>query len=1502
MWWAALVGAYNDPCYPFNPPLLKDFVAGILSFKTAPPWLFAPTRALFLVIFEHVHFYLLAHLWLYLWFTAPAPSRATPFLPQRREFEQDFGSDHTDHPAALMRQKLLAPPCAMTDQFLSRIDPVHQFRTIKTLSDPGLFASPSVRQEAKTKCRSALMAAASLVDTYQVDYHPTNKPTVYFSRDKRELPIVLDTGASFCITPNVDDFVGPIESCSTSELNGLNAKIAVVGQGTVEWKIQDLFGVVRSVKCRAYYVPAASVRLFSPQCYFQKEKRGSLFMDHARTRLTLHCGTILEFPFNEGSNLPLMLTNRHFNKPDKFVGLTFQDALTLADCEGLPALLTVVDEANSNLTPAQKELLYWHQRLGHADPQRIQMMLSQPANADNLQILRPTCQKASSCVTPLCAACQLAKQGRTTPGSWNTTLHPDQHHLSKDKLLPGSMVSIDQYMSATHGRLPHTRGKEAKSKKFVGGTLFVDHATQLIHHTHQVSLRVGETLKAKNSFEALAKEHGFDIQQYHADNAPFTAHDFVQDCTNKNQKIDYSGVGAHHQNGNSERSIRTVTQWARAMMLHQVIHWPAEADLQLWPFALDQAVFLWNNMPQTRTRLAPLELFTGTKFGSHKQLQRAHVWGCPVFVLDPMLQDGKKIPKWKPRARRGLYVGVSPRHSTTVGRVLHLVTGNVSDQYHCVYDDHFSTVSSAEGGVFDPDTFSATSWSRLLDTGHERHVDIDMDARGNPIPLPPLDEEWLSAAERHLRTQIRHQRRHHRVVWDATTIQRELPQPGLPPHPPPPQVVRENIDTGTDATGATTDAADAANDTDHVEEAEFGTNDHEDDSDDDNEIYKLRSGKEVRIGDNDGFRKTRSGRRVIPPDRLSANLAAEPPSYRKVGFPGENMEAYKCGRDPTQKVRAGKLNQKYLNSLDWDRAVNILKGGTLGAMWAELEQHTDQEHNSIEWMNPALFSVKANSDDNPTWNDAMGGENGEGYWQACIKEHETLLKRGVWEEVEKESWMNVLPSVWAFKCKRFPDGLVRKLKARFCAMGCCQKENVDYFETFAPVVNWQTVRIMLAMSMLFGLATKQVDYTAAFVHADIDRDPNWDKMSDEERRKSGVFIQGPRGFATPGKVLKLKKSLYGLKQSPRNFYNFLKAKLEFVGFTQSDSDQCLFISEKVVCLVYVDDTLLFAKDMKDIDDIIAALEAAGMELEVEDDVAGFLGVHIDRRDDGTIHLTQKGLIARIIQALNIGDLPSKRTPAELGCLGSDPEGDPPASTYSYPSVIGMLQYLQGHSRPDITFAVSQCARWTHNPKLSHEKALERIGRYLKGTKDMGLILRPAATADFEIDCYVDADFAGTWGFEHPQDPSCVKSRTGFVIFIMGTPVVWTSRLQTDIATSTMESEYNALSMAMRDVIPLRRLTKSIIQGLGGDDVKMTHVKTTVHEDNHGTLRLGTMEPGRMTPRSKHYGIKYHWFRGQLKPNETEMAPVASALQRADFLTKSLRLHMFEANRKLTLGW
>jgi hypothetical protein len=232
-----------------------------------------------------------------------------------------------------------------------------------------------------------------------------------------------------------------------------------------------------------------------------------------------------------------------------------------------------------------------------------------------------------------------------------------------------------------------------------------------------VSLRIGETLKTKHAFEALMKEHGFAVEEYLTDNAPFHAAEFLRDIKNNGQKIKYSGVGAHHQNCKAERSIRTVSQWARAMLLHHTLHWPEETRLDVWPFALDQSVYLWNNMPDRRTRLAPIELFTGVKFLNYRHLQRAHVWGSPMYVLDPKLQDGKKLPKWTPRARCALYVGVSPDHSSTVGRVLNLQTGYVSPQYHCVYDDHFSTVNCPVDNVFEGEQFTRQSWERLLELG-----------------------------------------------------------------------------------------------------------------------------------------------------------------------------------------------------------------------------------------------------------------------------------------------------------------------------------------------------------------------------------------------------------------------------------------------------------------------------------------------------------------------------------------------------------------------------------------------------------------------------------------------------------------------------------------------------------------------------------------------------------------------------------------------------------------
>jgi hypothetical protein len=230
----------------------------------------------------------------------------------------------------------------------------------------------------------------------------------------------------------------------------------------------------------------------------------------------------------------------------------------------------------------------------------------------------------------------------------------------------------------------------------------------------------------------------------------------------------------------------------------------------------------------------------------------------------------------------------------------------------------------------------------------------------------------------------------------------------------------------------------------------------------------------------------------------------------------------------------------------------------------------------------------------------------------------------------------------------------------------------------------------------------------------------------------------------------------------------------------------------------------------------------------------------------------------------------------------------------------MLMYLAGHSRPDIGFAVHQCARYLHCPKYSHEQAVKHIGRYLLGTRNRGLILKPDGT--MKVDMFVDASFAGLWGYEDKHDPACVKSRSGFVIFMGGCPILWGSKLQTEIALSTMEAEYIALSESMKQLICIKRLIVAIAHAIGKSPEAVMKIKSTVFEDNAACLTLGKLEAPRTTPRTKHFAIKYHWFRDQLQPNNIELQHVETNNQIADILTKGLAQPKFEVLRKKLMGW
>ena len=402
---------------------------------------------------------------------------------------------------------------------------------------------------------------------------------------------------------------------------------------------------------------------------------------------------------------------------------------------------------------------------------------------------------------------------------------------------------------------------------------------------------------------------------------------------------------------------------------------------------------------------------------------------------------------------------------------------------------------------------------------------------------------------------------------------------------------------------------------------------------------------------------------------------------------------------------------------------------------------------------------------------------------------------------------------------------------------------------------------------------------------------------------SRTCVEMPRGFQKEGKVLRLNKALYGLKSAPIAFFTFLKGNLEAIGFKQAtDVDPCLFTSKKVICLVYVDDTLLCAKDMKDIDEVIRQLtKERKMALEVEDDVAGFLGVDIKRNPDtGVITLKQDGLKKRIIEALQLDDLPAVYTPADR-VLGKDTDGEPPYCDFNYSSVTGMCFYLYSHSCPEIGFAISQLARFSFCPKRSHELALIRLGQYLKGTLGKGMILQPMKLDKFEMDVFVDSDFMGLYGQEKRNDPDNVRSRTGYIILLNGCPVVWKSVLADAIATSTMMAEYYALSTAMREVLPLRNLVKVVAEGLHLQGLCHSTFKCTAHEDNASAEVLANLEPGRTTPRSKFYDCKVHWFRSMLNDDITVIR-VDTKNQLADMHTKPLAKDEFMRLRKLVIGW
>jgi hypothetical protein len=547
-------------------------------------------------------------------------------------------------------------------------------------------------------------------------------------------------------------------------------------------------------------------------------------------------------------------------------------------------------------------------------------------------------------------------------------------------------------------------------------------------------------------------------------------------------------------------------------------------------------------------------------------------------------------------------------------------------------------------------------------------------------------------------------------------------------------------------------------------------------------------------------------------------------------------------------------------------------------------------------------SLASSDPDTMHLDDALRQPDRDKFIEAMSKELNDHISRKHWKIVPLRSvpkHKHVIPMVWSMKRKRDPAGEITKWKARLCAGGHRSKEFVDYWSTYSPVVSWNTVRLLVTFALLNDWHMQSIDFVLAFPQAPV---------------KTDIYMKPPTvpdKFLIPdlpslsdraSNVYKLLRNLYGLKDAGKTWFDFLKVGLLKRGWKPSNVDGCLFTKDGIILIVYVDDAILISPYKSLIQKEISSLQE---DFDLTDDgvLKDYLGTRFERRKDGSIKLSQPKMIERVLEIVGL-DPHSDRvkmhdTPAiESQILDNDPDGLARIQTWNYRSAVGCLSYIKSMVRPDITFAVQQCARFCNEPKRSHEEAVKRTCRYLLKTKNEGLVLRPDKSRGLE--CFVDADWAGSWQHRSSNDPLSSHSRTGYIIMYAGCPIIWASKMQPLIALSTTEAEYIALSSSLREVIGVMNLMTELKERKFNFHHPTPRIVCRTFEDNKSCIEIATNHKTR--PRTKHLSVRLHHFRSHVVNKSITIEHISTKEQIADIFTKPLARDQFRKLRNKLMTW
>ena len=298
--------------------------------------------------------------------------------------------------------------------------------------------------------------------------------------------------------------------------------------------------------------------------------------------------------------------------------------------------------------------------------------------------------------------------------------------------------------------------------------------------------------------------------------------------------------------------------------------------------------------------------------------------------------------------------------------------------------------------------------------------------------------------------------------------------------------------------------------------------------------------------------------------------------------------------------------------------------------------------------------------------------------QPKAKEFVTAVVKEINGHVENENWelvprdtvpedAQIVPSVWSMRRKRdLTTNDIKSQKARLNLNCGKQIYGMNYFETYAPVVTWFAIRLVIIFGIIFQWALRQVDFIMAYPQAPIEED---------------IYMEVPQGIDTTkgnskDMVLKLLKNIYGQKQAGRVWNSYLVEKLASIGFYPSLIDDCVFFRGDVIFMVYVDDGIFVGNDDMQLQAIIKEMQDSGLKIEDQGHPADYVGVNIKHLKNGSYELTQRALIDSIINDVGLSDSKTKPVPAkvslQLHAFKDQPIFD---LNFNYRSAVGKLNYL-----------------------------------------------------------------------------------------------------------------------------------------------------------------------------------------------------------------------------------